>query len=197
MTDRTHNFKSRELCNELPRGSSRRPKTERSERTVPLSGALISMLRHHRKEQTERRLLAGQAWNEGDFVFDRGDGRPVDPDAFGAAFRRAREATGLDGVRLHDLRHGFASLLVNAKTNPRIVSDLLGSCHRRVHLADVLPPRRRRSSGCRRQGRRAPRLGRIWGESNPQVGGLDPSGRNKPAAYGTCRYRPEVAVPDC
>src|SRR2546425_737088 len=32
-------------------------------------------------------------------MFDRGDGRPVDPDAFGAALRRAREAAALDGVR--------------------------------------------------------------------------------------------------
>jgi integrase len=67
----------------------------------------------------------GGAW-EGEYVFDRGDGRPVDSDAFGKAFRGARDAAGLVGVRLHDVRHGLASLLVAAGTNPRIVSDLLG-----------------------------------------------------------------------
>ena len=48
------------------------------------------------------------------------------PDAFGRAFRAARDAARLDGVRLHDLRHGFASMLVGAGTNVRVVSDLLG-----------------------------------------------------------------------
>jgi integrase len=33
---------------------------------------------------------------------------------------------GLKGVRLHDLRHGFATMLVGAGTNARVVSDLLG-----------------------------------------------------------------------
>jgi integrase len=59
-------------------------------------------------------------------MFDRGDGRPVDPDAFAKAFRNSRAAASLEGVRLHDLRHGFASMLVAAGTNPRIVSEVLG-----------------------------------------------------------------------
>jgi integrase len=59
-------------------------------------------------------------------VFDRGDGRPMDPDAFGKAFRVARDAAGLAGVRLHDLRHAFGSILVAAGTNPRVVADVLG-----------------------------------------------------------------------
>jgi integrase len=101
-------------------------KTDRSRRDVPLSASLVALLRAHRKGQLQRRLLAGEAWHDGDYVFDRGDGRPVDPDVFGRAFRLARERTGLDGIRLHDLRHGFASILVNAETNPRVVSDLLG-----------------------------------------------------------------------
>jgi integrase len=87
---------------------------------------LAEALRRHRAEQNERRLLAGPAWHGGDFVFDRGDGRPIDPDTFGKAFRMAREAVGLDGVRLHDLRHAFATVLVTAGTNVRVVSDLLG-----------------------------------------------------------------------
>ena len=102
------------------------PKTERSRRVVPLPASLTAALRRSRTEQAERRLLAGPAWNAGEYVFDRGDGRPVDPDAFGKAYRAARETVGLNDVRLHDLRHGFASLLVAAGTNVRVVADLLG-----------------------------------------------------------------------
>ena len=50
----------------------------------------------------------------------------MDPDTFSKAFRDAARSVGLDGVRLHDLRHAFASILVSAETNPRVVSDLLG-----------------------------------------------------------------------
>jgi integrase len=102
------------------------PKTERSRRSVPIPPVLAATMKKHRTEQTERRLLAGPAWHPGEYVFDRGDGRPVDPDAFGRAFRAARDAAGLPRVRLHDIRHGFASLLVAAGTNPRVVSDTLG-----------------------------------------------------------------------
>ena len=49
----------------------------------------------------------------------------IDPDTFSKMFRSVVRATGLDGVRLHDLRHGFASMLVSAGTNVRVVSDLL------------------------------------------------------------------------
>jgi len=107
---------------------------------VPLSGSLVAMLRRHRWEQNERRLLSGEAWHDREFVFDRGDGRPVDPDGFGRAFRAAGERAGLDGVRLHDVRHSFASLLVNGNTNPRVVSDLLGHAQVSFTLSTYFHP---------------------------------------------------------
>jgi integrase len=74
-------------------------------------------------------------------VFDRGDGRPIDPDASGKAFRRARTAVDLDDVSLHDIRHGFASSLISAGTNPRVMSDLLGHATVAFTLATYVHPR--------------------------------------------------------
>ena len=102
------------------------PKTTRSRRTVPLSASLTAALRAVRTEQLERRMLAGPAWNDGDFVFDRGDGQPIEPDTFSKAFRTASRKAGLHGVRLHDLRHAVATMLVAGGTDVRTVSDLLG-----------------------------------------------------------------------
>ncbi len=102
------------------------PKTERSRRVVPLSASLAVALRQVRADQRERRMLAGPAWHAGDYVFDRGDGKPIEPDTFSKAVRRATRAIGLDGVRLHDLRHALASMLVTNGTNVRTVADLLG-----------------------------------------------------------------------
>jgi hypothetical protein len=55
-----------------------------------------------------------------------GDGQPFDPDTFSKAFRSAACGIDLGSVRLHDLRHGFASMLVGSLTNVSVVSDLLG-----------------------------------------------------------------------
>ena len=40
------------------------PKTDRSRRTVPLSPAVVAMLRKHRTEQKAERLRAGNQWQE-------------------------------------------------------------------------------------------------------------------------------------
>jgi integrase len=101
------------------------PKTDRARRDTAVAFARSDAPRAP-WGAAGRQLLAGEAWTDGDYLLDRGDGQLIDPDALGRAFRRARERTGLDGVRLHDLRDGFASILVNAETNPRVVSDLLG-----------------------------------------------------------------------
>jgi integrase len=102
------------------------PKSSRSRRTVPLPPDLAALLRRHRAEQTERRLLSGPAWHGGEYVFDSGTGRPIDPDALGKAFHAACTRVGLTGARLHDLRHAAATTLIEQGTNVRGVADLLG-----------------------------------------------------------------------
>jgi integrase len=102
------------------------PKTERSRRSIPLPASAVSLLRKVRTEQLERRMLAGPAWSERDYVFDRGTGEPIDPDSFSKAVHAAVLAVGLDGVRLHDLRHAWATMQIAAGTDARTVSDQLG-----------------------------------------------------------------------
>ena len=58
------------------------PKTDRSRRTVPLSPAVVAMLRKHRTEQKAERLRAGNQWRETGLVFTSERGRPVDPRNF-------------------------------------------------------------------------------------------------------------------
>lgn len=68
--------------------------------------------RRHRAEQAERRLVCGETWTDSGLVVDRGDGQAVHPDVMTRAFERAAERAKLHGVRLHDLRHSFASVLL-------------------------------------------------------------------------------------
>jgi integrase len=102
-------------------------KTQRSRREVALAPFVIERLRHHKQQQTARRLLCGPAWQDHDLVADRGDGGPMDPDAFGRAFKRLAKAAGLPPtVRLHDLRHGVATALLAGGVHPAVTSAVLG-----------------------------------------------------------------------
>jgi integrase len=87
----------------------RQGKTPRSRRSISLPPSTVAALRRHRKEQAERRLLCGEAWRDEGLVVDRGDGGAVHPDSISHAFAETAERVGLGDVRLHDLRHAFAT----------------------------------------------------------------------------------------
>jgi integrase len=107
-----------------------RGKTAGSRRTVSIPPSTVVALKRHRKEQAERRLLVGPAWQDLELVVDRGDGGPVHPVSLSHAFAAIAERVGLGDVRLHDLRHGYAVALLQAGVNPKVVSSALG--HSRV-----------------------------------------------------------------
>jgi integrase len=102
------------------------PKTDRARRTVALPPLTVELLRRHRKEQAERRLMLGEAWQDFDLVLDQGDGGPLSPDALSRAFYRLVRTIGLPGLRLHDLRHAYATTLLKANVHPKVASEALG-----------------------------------------------------------------------
>ncbi|GHF22105.1 hypothetical protein GCM10017044_15260 [Kordiimonas sediminis] len=60
---------------------------------------------------------------------------------FQKPWRRIREKAGLDKVRIHDLRHTYASVAVNSKESLQMTGKLLGhsnttTTERYAHLAD-------------------------------------------------------------
>lgn len=101
-------------------------KTDTARRTIDVPASTIAALRAHRKAQAERRLLCGQAWQDLGLVVDRGDGGPVNPDSLSHAFADIAESVGLPNVRLHSLRHGFATECLRAGVPLKIVSEALG-----------------------------------------------------------------------
>jgi len=102
-------------------------KTSRSRRTVYLDPQTTSTLREHRKSQREERLVAGPAWDATtDLVFRDEIGRPTHPDWFSREFARVAVASGAPPIRLHDLRHTFATLALKAGVHPKVVSERLG-----------------------------------------------------------------------
>jgi integrase len=102
------------------------PKTARGRRTVALDTRTIAHLRTYRAEQLKARLLVGAAYTDHDLVFARVDGKPIHPDRFARAFIERTKAAGLPVIRLHDLRHTWATLALQAGVHPKVVQERLG-----------------------------------------------------------------------
>lgn len=60
------------------------------------------------------------------YVFARPDGSPTHPQLISDAFKRLVKRSGLPRIRLHDLRHTHATLLLKAGVPIKVVSERLG-----------------------------------------------------------------------
>ncbi|WP_181970727.1 tyrosine-type recombinase/integrase [Kitasatospora xanthocidica] len=101
-------------------------KTRAGERTIALDRNTIHALITHRNRQEEEQLAAGTDWNESDFIFTDAYGRPLRPDYIGHVFQNMVRRSGLPPVRLHDLRHGAASLALTGGSDLKVVQAQLG-----------------------------------------------------------------------
>jgi integrase len=105
------------------------PKTAAGTRAVALDKHTVQVLREHRHRQAEqraRRLAAGKAWRDCGYVFVRADGTPIHPGYATCQFRLLLSQVDVPPIRLHDLRHGAASLAHEAGADLMTVQDLLG-----------------------------------------------------------------------
>lgn len=94
-------------------------------RAVALPEVTVEALRVHRADQLRRRLAAA-AWHDGEVVFDRGDGAPLAQQTLANRHRAVCERAGVPRIRMHDLRHTFATIALEQGTHPKIVSEILG-----------------------------------------------------------------------
>jgi integrase len=102
------------------------PKTVGSERAVALDRTTVAVLRAHRGAQDAERVAAGEEHHDSGYVFTCFNGDPMAPDRLSRTFRRLSDQAGLPPVRLHDLRHGAATLALAAKVDLKVVQDMLG-----------------------------------------------------------------------
>ncbi|RII17336.1 Transposase [Streptomyces sp. YIM 130001] len=102
------------------------PKGRRRKQSLPLPGICVAPLRWQRLRQAEMRAKAGDRWADGDYVFTTRNGRPIEPRNLYRSFTRVASDAGLRVIRLHDARHGCATLLTAAGVPPRVVMEILG-----------------------------------------------------------------------
>ena len=104
----------------------------RRSRAIPLPAMRLAPLRWHRLRQKATYEAAGTQWTATGYVFATRTGRPVEPRNVHRSFVRVSETAGLRLIRLHDARHGCATLLTAAGVAPRVVMEILG--HSQISL---------------------------------------------------------------
>jgi integrase len=103
------------------------PKTARSRRVVFLPALLLRKLVAYKRKQAEERLKLGPIWQAFDLVFCNELGLPLQiPNLTYRYFRPILTEAKLSRIRLYDLRHTCATLLLAANEHPKIVSERLG-----------------------------------------------------------------------
>ena len=85
------------------------PKTARSRRVLPMPGFATNSLRRQRRASLELRLLAGMKWEDSDLVFTTNRGTPLRQARVLDRLKKVRQVAGLRPIRMHDLRHTFAT----------------------------------------------------------------------------------------
>jgi integrase len=120
---------------------------------IILDRATLAMLRSWRTIQAQEQLVMGlrhqcastdpacdaPGYHDRDLVFCRPDGHYLQPDRFSREFRRAQKRFNLAHpdnplplVNLHALRHGWATLALEAGVSMKVVQDRLNHASERV-----------------------------------------------------------------
>lgn len=98
----------------MPHTSERRWASARTCARGPLGGVLLA--------QTVTQDAERDVYADHDLALARENGEPIPPEAGDEAVRAAAEGRWTPAVRLHDLRHGRASLLLASRTDIAVIS---------------------------------------------------------------------------
>ncbi|MFF4114004.1 tyrosine-type recombinase/integrase [Streptomyces sp. NPDC001714] len=107
------------------------PKTTRSIRKVSLPKACVRALVQHQAQQEQERKVAGKKWQPvpgqpAGLIFTTTTGRVTDPRSLNRMLTILCRDAGVPRVRVHDLRHTCASLLLAQGADARTIMETLG-----------------------------------------------------------------------
>lgn len=102
------------------------PKTKASRRLLHISDPLMAAFARHKMTQGIRKLQAGMAWKESDYVFTTSIGTPVSQANNLKRFKRFIGSHGFRYVRVHDIRHTTAVLALEAGASLEWISQAFG-----------------------------------------------------------------------
>jgi len=123
-----------------------RTKSAAGRRSVRIQPAVVALLRAHRTQKEEERLTLGAAWQDHDLVFAAANGEPINPSNLRRDFLALIAQAAVPPIRIHDLRHTFASLALGSGAHLKAVAEAIGHADTRLTLSTythVLPGQRK------------------------------------------------------
>ena len=116
-----------QLNRALSDGEFTMPKTKGSRRRIRLSAGSARALKAHRKRQLEEMMERPRLWQDHGLVFPSSVGTPLSHRNVVRSFKVLLKCADLPpSVRLYDLRHTCATLLLSRNVHPKYVQELLG-----------------------------------------------------------------------
>ncbi|NPV29477.1 MAG: site-specific integrase [Firmicutes bacterium] len=103
-----------------------KPKTRKSQRTIPMTEDIIKVLKAHKVKQNEEKLFFGKGYQDNGLVFCSEDGRPLWPRNFHRQYSNLLKAAGIPHKKPHAMRHTFVSLLLEQGEDLKNIQELVG-----------------------------------------------------------------------
>ena len=101
-------------------------KTPKDRRSLALDPVTLATLKAHRIRRAEEKRIVGPGYQGSGLVFTMPDGSPIHPQRISAWFVQHTHAAGLPRIRLHDVRHSYATAALAAGVSPKVISQRLG-----------------------------------------------------------------------
>lgn len=120
-------------------------------RFIVLPKEAVTLLRKYWAWQIERRLLAGDQWQDTGYVFTRADGTAQNPNTANWVLNTFCDRHGFERVHPHIFRHTFASILLSNGIDVLTVSKTLGHADTSTTLdtyGHVIEDAKRRAAVC-------------------------------------------------
>jgi integrase len=102
------------------------PKSKRSRRVLPMPPEIFAALRTFKVQQAAERLALGSGYHDSGLVAVNEDGSAIRPETYSAEFACQSKAAGVPLIRLHDVRHTAATMLLDGGTTAIATAKWLG-----------------------------------------------------------------------
>jgi integrase len=119
-----------------------RPTKSGKPRPISIDAGTVAVLRRQSQQQLDDAAEWQAAWVDDGHVFTRENGAPWHPDRVRKLFEEAMATVDVPRIRMHDLRHTWATLALRAGVHPKVVQERLGHANIAITMdtySHVLP----------------------------------------------------------